>query len=259
MFPLDQQDIDHIAPDCWQRITSLVGIALHILGLEDTPLPRGLVAKALLVLKPAEAMARRLLYLMAPDLTVSSVKARASGRPVPVALDPGARQYGQATRFRFSEPLGHAPKNNGPRIRFFNEPLRPPKPAPQLPTSAPLLARIRALQAVIDNPEAHATRRPLACPSPRQGPSAARLARIPESAGPCPQMSAAGSEGRSRLPQRGSVLQGQRPAGLGVSVPHHICRSCARPATCAVRAACAGSRNTPPERQGPSRRGQVPN
>ena len=158
MFPLDQQDIDHIAPDCWQRITSLVGIALHTLGLEDTPLPRGLVAKALLVLKPAEAMARRLLYLMAPDLTVSSVKARASGRPVPVALDPGARQYGQATRFRFSEPLGHAPKNNGPRIRFFNEPLRPPKPAPQLPTSAPLLARIRALQAVIDNPEAHAKR-----------------------------------------------------------------------------------------------------
>jgi len=66
MFPLDQQDIDHLAPEGWLRIASLVAIALEVLGLGVIPLPRGLAAKALLVPKPAEAMARRLLYLMGP-------------------------------------------------------------------------------------------------------------------------------------------------------------------------------------------------
>ena len=59
MFPLDQQDIDHLAPEGWLRIASLVAMARHILGLDAIPLPRGLAARALLVLKPAEAMARR--------------------------------------------------------------------------------------------------------------------------------------------------------------------------------------------------------
>jgi hypothetical protein len=113
MFPLDQQDIDHLAPEGWLRIASLV------------------------------AMARRLLYLMAPDLTASPAKAGAA-----------------TPRFRFSEPLGPGPKNTGPRIRFFTEPPRLPKPVrvPPPKTSAPLLARIRALQAVIDQPEADAKR-----------------------------------------------------------------------------------------------------
>jgi hypothetical protein len=158
MFPLDQQDIDHLAPEGWLRIASLVAIARHILGLDAIPLPRGLAARALLVLKPAEAMARRLLYLMAPDLTASPAKAGASAGPVPV---PVAGRRGDLTMtFRFTESLGPGPKNTGPRIRIFNEPSRPPKPVrtPQPKTSAPLLARIRALQAVIDQPEAHAKR-----------------------------------------------------------------------------------------------------
>ena len=161
MFPLDQQDIDHIAPEGWLRIASLVAIALEILGLDAIPLPRGLAAKALLVLKPAEAMARRLLYLMAPDikLSASPAKAGASGalHPSPV---PPAKAGAAIPGFRFTEPLGPGPKNNGPRIRFFNEPPRPPKPVrvPRPKTSAPLLARIRALQAVIDQPDRHAKR-----------------------------------------------------------------------------------------------------
>ncbi|WP_340693765.1 hypothetical protein, partial [Hyphomonas sp.] len=113
------------------------------------------------VLKPAEAMARRLLYLMAPDikLSVSPANAGASGALHPSPVSP-AKAGAAIPRFRFTEPLGPGPKNNGPRIRFFNEPPRPPKPArtPQPKTSAPLLARIRALQAVIDQPEAHAKR-----------------------------------------------------------------------------------------------------
>ena len=161
MFPLDQQDIDHIAPEGWLRIASLVAIALEILGLDAIPLPRGLAAKALLVLKPAEAMARRLLYLMAPDITLSAspAKAGASGVLPPSPVSP-ATAGAAIPGFRFTEPLGPGPKNTGPRIRFFNEPPRPPKPVrvPPPKTSAPLLARIRALQAVIDQPEAHAKR-----------------------------------------------------------------------------------------------------
>ena len=161
MFPLDQQDIDHIAPEGWLRIASLVAIALEILGLDAIPLPRGLAAKALLVLKPAEAMARRLLYLMAPDikLSVSPAKAGASGVLPPSPVSP-ATAGAAIPGFRFTEPLGPGPKNTGPRIRFFNEPPRPPKPVrvPQPKTSAPLLARIRALQAVIDQPDKHAKR-----------------------------------------------------------------------------------------------------
>jgi hypothetical protein len=129
MFPLDQQDIDHLAPEGWLRIASLV------------------------------AMARRLLYLMAPDLTASPANAGASGALHPSPVSPS--KAGAATpRFRFSEPLGPGPKNTGPRIRFFTEPPRLPKPVrvPPPKTSAPLLARIRALQAVIDQPEADAKR-----------------------------------------------------------------------------------------------------
>jgi len=101
MFPLDQQDIDHLAPEGWLRIASLV------------------------------AMARRLLYLMAPDLTASPANAGASGALHPSPVSPA--KAGAATpRFRFSEPLGPGPKNTGPRIR--------------------------ALQAVIDQPEADAKR-----------------------------------------------------------------------------------------------------
>ncbi len=158
MFPLDQQDIDHLAPEGWLRIASLVAMARHILGLDAIPLPRGLAARALLVLKPAEAMARRLLYLMAPDVTVPPAKAGASASPIPVPV--AGRRDGRTVTFRFTEPLGPGPKKTGPRIRFFTEPPRPPKPVrvPRPKTGAPLLARIRALQAVIDQPDAHAKR-----------------------------------------------------------------------------------------------------
>jgi hypothetical protein len=37
MFPLDQQDIDHLAPEGWLRIASLVAIALEVLGLGVIP------------------------------------------------------------------------------------------------------------------------------------------------------------------------------------------------------------------------------
>tara|TARA_R110000782_G_scaffold147010_1_gene239806 strand:- start:151 stop:807 length:657 start_codon:yes stop_codon:yes gene_type:complete len=160
MFPLDQQDIDHIAPEGWLRIASLVAIALEILGMDAIPLPRGLAAKALLVLKPAEAMARRLLYLMAPDIKLSVSPAYAGASASPISVPAAGRRGDRSVTFRFTEPLGPGPKNTGPRIRFFNEPPRPPKPVrvPQPKTSAPLLARIRALQAVIDQPDTHAKR-----------------------------------------------------------------------------------------------------
>lgn len=71
MFPFDQQDIDHVAREVWLRHARLIGIALQILGLDEIPLPRGPAAKVLRVLEPAKAMAWRLLYLRAPDITLT--------------------------------------------------------------------------------------------------------------------------------------------------------------------------------------------
>lgn len=39
MFPLDLQDIDHVAREVWLLHARLIGIALHILGLDEIPLP----------------------------------------------------------------------------------------------------------------------------------------------------------------------------------------------------------------------------
>ena len=166
MFQLDQQDLDHIAPEGWLRLASIVAMALDILGPAVRLLPRGLAARALAVLRPCEAMARRLLYLIAPTLPAIPAKAGASSRsfPLPAAQDSGQRRDSRKVAFRFSEPLGSGPKATGPHIRFLDGPSPPPAPprpprpprAPQ--TSARLLARIAALQHVIDHPDAHARR-----------------------------------------------------------------------------------------------------
>jgi hypothetical protein len=134
MFPLDPQDIDQIAPERWLRIVSLIAIALHILGLVEIPLPRGLASKALFVLKPAEARARRLVLPYGTGHHVHHIPSQSRGpRPsAPRCENPGQHQCRRVPRSRLTEPLGPAPQSNGIRIRFFNEPRRRP-PAPSLP------------------------------------------------------------------------------------------------------------------------------
>jgi hypothetical protein len=167
MFPLDDQDMEIVAPESWLRLGSIVAMALAFFGQALDILPRGLAAKVLAVRKPGEAMARRLLYLIAPEMSVPPAKAGPSGHAVNAPTHPSPvspAQAGAASRkaaFRFTEPLGSAPKPQGPRIRFLDGPSLPPKP--QRPARAPqsgarLLARIMALQDVINHPDAHAKR-----------------------------------------------------------------------------------------------------
>ncbi|KCZ94446.1 hypothetical protein [Hyphomonas johnsonii] len=163
MFSLDTRDLETIASEGWRRVASLLAIARYFLGTEVIPLPRGLATSVLTVLKPAEAMARRLLFLVAPSLSASPATAGASGHsgPPPAAGQAGPRREGRIPRFRFAEPLGPAPKPAGPWFRRLDGPpavARPPRPMPQPATSAALLQRLAALQAVIDAPDAHARR-----------------------------------------------------------------------------------------------------
>lgn len=163
MFPLDEQDMEIVAPECWARLDRVVLMAANLLGpVADAILPRGVAAKILALLKPAEALARRLLYLLAPTITLtpaSPAKAAASSPSVPRPATPKPRDHTPV--FRLTEAPTRGPKPAGPRIRSLDGPPAPPKPpkpirAPQ--TAARLKARLIALSMVLGDPDHHAKR-----------------------------------------------------------------------------------------------------
>jgi hypothetical protein len=171
MFPLDEQDMEIVAPEGWARLDRVVLMAAELLGpVAGAILPKGVAAKILAILKPAEAVARRLLYLLAPTLTLapaSPAKAGASFRTAPRPTHPSPvspAQAGAAPRkavFRLTEPASRGPKPTGPRIRYLDGPPAPPKPpkplrAPQ--TAAKLRDRLIALTLVLGDPDPHAKR-----------------------------------------------------------------------------------------------------
>ena len=168
MFPLDDQDMEIVAPEGWARLDRVVLMAVDLLGpVAGAILPRGVAAKILAILKPAEALARRLLYLLAPTITlaspnpapksVSPAKAGVSSRSVPATPKP--RDHTPV--FRLTEPASRGPRPTGPRIRYLDGPPTPPKPVrpartPQ--TASKLRDRIIALSMVLGDPNHHARR-----------------------------------------------------------------------------------------------------
>ncbi|MEH6810553.1 MAG: hypothetical protein V7651_16975 [Hyphomonas oceanitis] len=174
MFPLDEQDMEIVAPEGWARLDRVVLMAVDLLGpVADAILPKGVAAKILAILKPAEALARRLLYLLAPTITlppatpaprsVSPAKAGASSSsvPAPTARDPGLRRDSRKILFRLTEAPTRGPKPTGPRIRYLDGPPAPPKP-PARPSAPPTAAKLRdrliALSMVLGDPDHHAKR-----------------------------------------------------------------------------------------------------
>jgi hypothetical protein len=163
MFPLDEQDMEIVAPEGWARLDRVVLIAADLLGpVADAILPKGVAAKILAILKPAEALARRLLYLLAPTITLKPAppaKAGASSSSAPRPATPKPRDHTPV--FRLTEAPTRGPKPTGPRIRYLDGPPAPPKPparpsAPQ--TAAKLRARLIALSMVLGDPDHHARR-----------------------------------------------------------------------------------------------------
>ncbi|MBU1287804.1 MAG: hypothetical protein KJ871_08785 [Alphaproteobacteria bacterium] len=163
MFPLDEQDMEIVAPEGWARLERVLFVAIDLLGpVADATLPKGVAAKILAILKPAEALARRLLYLLAPTITLtpksaSPAKAGVSSSSVPAA--PKLRDHTPV--FRLTEPATRAPKPTGPRLRYLDgppAPTRPAKPicAPQ--TGTKLRDRLIALSMVLGDPDHHAKR-----------------------------------------------------------------------------------------------------
>tara|TARA_R110001606_G_scaffold12391_1_gene54239 strand:- start:560 stop:1225 length:666 start_codon:yes stop_codon:yes gene_type:complete len=165
MFPLDEQDMEIVAPEGWARLDRVVLMAADLLGpVANAILPKGAAAKILGILKPAEALARRLLYLLAPTITLaaksaSPAKARASSSSVPLPATPKPR--GHTPIFRLTEPASRGPKPTGPRIRYLDGPPAPPKPTKPIrtpQTAAKLRARLIALSRVLGDPNHHARR-----------------------------------------------------------------------------------------------------
>jgi hypothetical protein len=167
MFPLDDQDMEIVAPEGWARLDRVVLMAADLLGpVANAILPKGIAAKILAILKPAEALARRLLYLLAPTITLkpappAKAGASPSSVPAPTARNPGLRRDSRKILFRLTEAPTRGPKPTGPRIRYLDGPPAPPKPparpsAPQ--TAAKLRDRLIALSMVLGDPDHHARR-----------------------------------------------------------------------------------------------------
>lgn len=144
----------------WPQLERLAALVAALLGLFDGRVParisRGARLGALRLLRPAEALVRRLIVMMAYLMDV---------QPVPAALSPAHVQHetvkrGQGTqpRFRLFEPLpGFA--------RVFAAPAAPqgPEKAGESPAERPvsaamLVRRLEGLEAVLAAPEAHARR-----------------------------------------------------------------------------------------------------
>ena len=152
------------------ELMAMIGIAGGIL---PTTIARAVHIKALRLLRPAEALARRLIVLMAREIEVNEPAARGSAPRTMAAQGrsrhQGTPRHGERRRtmtgpptpgFRLFEPIPSF------GLTFVSEAdTAQPEPAASAtqrtlsPTS--LIARITALKTVLDDPEARAERHAL--------------------------------------------------------------------------------------------------
>ena len=143
----------------WPQLERLAALVAALLGLFDGRVParisRGARLGALRLLRPAEALVRRLIVLMACQMDVKTS---------PAALSPGhvngeavKRDQSPKARFRLFEPLpGFA--------RVFAAPATPQgtekseKNGEPFVSAATLIRRLKGLEAVLAAPDAHARR-----------------------------------------------------------------------------------------------------
>ena len=166
--------LDLIAAN-WPRAAKLAWWARQLVKDPDAEtIARHVHAEVLRILRPAESMVRRMLLILAlkaPITPVAPAKAGAPGHPVPTPATPSPPPDlpRSPTAFPLTEPLTiRLPQQGlpyvkfGPRIHVFGSgmvwrPLPPDTGLAPLPT-APLLARLSRLDAVLADPDAHAAR-----------------------------------------------------------------------------------------------------
>ena len=142
----------------WPQLERLAAMVGALLGLFDGAVParisRGARLGALRLLRPAEALVRRLIVLMAYQMDVKTPAARG-----PIHVNHDAARQGQSIkpRFRLFEPLpGFSGVFAAPGTQ--QAPEKATK-SPDEPVSAAMLARrLEGLEAVLAAPEAHARR-----------------------------------------------------------------------------------------------------
>mgnify|MGYP003627997042 CR=1 FL=1 len=166
--------LDLIAAN-WPRAAKLAWWARQLVKEpEAATIARHVHAEVLRILRPAESMVRRMLLILAlrePIIPIAPAKSGARGHPAPTPAAPSLPpdQPRSPTAFPLTEPLTiRLPQQGlpfakfGPRIHVFGSgmvwrPLPPDTCLAPLPT-APLLARLSRLDAVLADPDAHAAR-----------------------------------------------------------------------------------------------------
>ena len=158
----------------WPQLSQLLARLMLVIGLSEdrTPerIPRVLRVHILRLLRPAEALARRLIVLLAREVELEQARFRLGERPSSKAQDEGRTIEGGHKRssFTFFEPLctrryapsPQRPIGPGPRILCLDAPY-PAAPATETAgdaSTAPLIARLRGLKRVLERPETYALR-----------------------------------------------------------------------------------------------------
>jgi hypothetical protein len=186
--------LDLIAAN-WPRAQKLAWWARQLVkDPEAATVARHVHAEVLRILRPAESMVRRMLLILAlrePITPIAPAKAGAPGHPAPTPATPSPPpdQPRSPTAFPLTEPLTiRLPQQGlpyvkfGPRIHVFGSgmawrPLPPDTCLAPLPT-APLLARLSRLDAVLADPDAHAARLARWIARNRGARAAGRIARL---------------------------------------------------------------------------------
>ena len=186
--------LDLIAAN-WPRAAKLAWWARQLVKEpEAATVARHVHAEVLRILRPAESMVRRMLLILAlkaPITPIAPAKSGASGHtaPTPAAPSPPPDQPRTPAAFPLTEPLTiRLPQQGlpyvkfGPRIHVFGagmvwRPLPPDTCLAPLPT-APLLARLSRLDAVLADPDAHAARLARWIARNRGARAAGRIARL---------------------------------------------------------------------------------
>jgi len=156
----------------WPMLAALVARLCALAGLDGERPPerisRAVHTHILRLLRPAEAVARRLIVLMARAIPApAEMAAKAALSPIHREAKRSGDQTGNA-HFQLFETLPtlaawtrerrEKPAGPGPRILFLDQPLPViAAPDPGLP-AAPLIARIRGLQKVLKDPKRRAKR-----------------------------------------------------------------------------------------------------
>ena len=172
----------------WPLLRRMVLVMAGMLGMDEDSAPervsRGVRIAVLRILRPAEALTRRLIVLMAREMDVTEAlnkrcrsAARSGGETMGSALSPihrKAQPCGDQPKNHFilfeplriprsifadtALPARPKPKGAGPRILSFDRPFPvTPAPAPDVSASS-LTGRIRALEKALAAPEKIARR-----------------------------------------------------------------------------------------------------